>query len=129
MPNSLIDCGKLCSYMNTLEERADLLLAITVRFVRRLSTVRSRHGLIDFEESMIMKKLREVERVERLAASFQFDPLLCSQRAKGAAPASVVGWWFKGRALAVGATRHGSGDGAIGRWKRGAIGLERLKDC
>lgn len=83
MPNSLIDSGKLCSYMNTLEERADLLLAITVRFVRRLSTVRSRHGLIDFEESMIMKKLREVERVERLAASFEFDPLLCSQRAKG----------------------------------------------
>jgi hypothetical protein len=115
--------------MNTLEERADLLLAVNVRFVRRLSTVRSRHGLIDFEKSMIMKKLREVERVERLGASFEFDSLLCSQRAKGAAPASVVGWWFKGRALAVSAARHGSIDGARGRWKRGAIGLERLKDC
>ena len=28
---------------------------------------------------------------ERSAAWFEYDPLLCSQRAKGAAPASVAG--------------------------------------
>jgi len=40
------------------EKRADSLLpivciAITVRVVRRLSTVLGRHGLVDFEEGMI----------------------------------------------------------------------------
>jgi len=40
---------------------------------------------------MITLKLREVDRLERLAAWFQFDPLLWSQRAKGAASASVAG--------------------------------------
>ncbi len=59
--------------------------------MRRLSTVRGRHGLVDFEESMIILKLREVECSDRSATWFEFDPLLCSQRAKGAAPASVAG--------------------------------------
>ena len=40
---------------------------------------------------MIIWEVREVECSDRSAAWFQFDPLLCSQRAKGAAPASVAG--------------------------------------
>ena len=59
--------------------------------VRRLSTVPGCQGLVDFEESMIIYKLREVERSDRSAAWFEFDPLLCSQRATGAAPVSVTG--------------------------------------
>ena len=59
--------------------------------VRRLSTVPGLHGLVDFEESMIIWEAREVECSDRSAAWFRFDPLLCSQRAKGAAPASVAG--------------------------------------
>jgi hypothetical protein len=65
--------------------------AIFVRVVRRLSTVPSRHGLVDFEERMVIKKVREVERSERSAAWFKFDSPLCSQRAKGTASASVAG--------------------------------------
>ena len=61
------------------------------RVVRRLSTVAGRRWLVDFEESMIILKLREVDGFQRLATWFEFDPLLCSQRAKGAAPASVAG--------------------------------------
>jgi hypothetical protein len=59
--------------------------------VRRLSTVPDGRGLVDFVESMITQELRGVDRSERSAAWFRFDPLLCSQRAKGAAPASVAG--------------------------------------
>jgi hypothetical protein len=59
--------------------------------VWRLSTGLGRQRLVDFEVSVITWELREVERFERLAASFEFDPLLCSQRAKGTAPASVAG--------------------------------------
>ena len=67
------------------------MTALSVRVVRRLSTVPGRHGLVDFEQSMIIWKVREVDRSDRSAAWFEFDPLLCSQRAKGAAPASVAG--------------------------------------
>jgi len=67
------------------------LRRLSVRIVRRLSTVPGRHGLVDFEEGMIIYKVKEVDRSERSAAWFQFDPLLCSQRAKGAAAASVAG--------------------------------------
>jgi hypothetical protein len=67
------------------------MTALSVRVVRRLSTVPGRHGLVDFEESMITRELREVNRSERSAAWFECDPLLCSQRATGAAPASVAG--------------------------------------
>ena len=59
--------------------------------MRRLSTVPGHHELVDFEESMIIGEVREVECSDRSAAWFRLDPLLCSQRAKGAAPASVAG--------------------------------------
>lgn len=76
------------------------MTALSVRTVRRLSTVRGRHGLVDFEKSIIIWKLREVERSERSAAWCECDPLLCSQGAKGVAPASGAGlWWFKRRAI------------------------------
>ena len=70
---------------------AGVILPPSLPVVRRLSTVPGRHGLVDFEESMIIWKVREVECSDRSAAWFQIDPLLCSQRAKGAAPASVAG--------------------------------------
>ena len=59
--------------------------------VRRLSTVPGLHGLVDFEKSMIIWEVREVGCSDRSAAWFRFDPLLCSQRAKGAAPGSMAG--------------------------------------
>jgi hypothetical protein len=65
--------------------------ALSVKMVRRLSRVPARQGRVDFEEIMITRKLREVERSDRSAAWFEYDPLLCSQRATGAAPASVAG--------------------------------------
>ena len=46
---------------------------------------------------------------------------MCSQRAKGTASASVAGWWFKGRAIDVGATRHGRKCEPKRRLRRGAI--------
>jgi len=58
--------------------------------VRRLSTVRDRYGLVNFEESMLTREVREMERSDRSAAWFECDPLLCSQRAKGAAAASMA---------------------------------------
>lgn len=37
--------------------------------------------LVDFEESMIIQKLKEVDGFQRLATWLEFDLLLCSQRA------------------------------------------------
>jgi hypothetical protein len=36
--------------------------AITVRVVRRLSTVLGRHGFVDFEERMVIEEVEEVDR-------------------------------------------------------------------
>ena len=41
---------------------------LSLPVVRRLSTVPGRHELVDFEESMITEKLREVECSDRSAA-------------------------------------------------------------
>ena len=65
--------------------------ALSVRIVRRVSTVSGSHWLVDFNESTTTSKLRAVDRSGRSVAWFKFDPLLCSQRAKGAAPALVAG--------------------------------------
>jgi len=52
-----------------LQRRGDCA-DLSVRIVRRLSTVPGRQGLVDFEQSMIIWKVREVERSERSAAWF-----------------------------------------------------------
>jgi hypothetical protein len=91
--------------------------------------VLGRHGLVDFLERMVTQEGREVDAARKgQRPGSEFDPLLWSQRAEGAAPASVAGWWFKGRALDVGATRHGRQDRFKRRLRRGVISLERLKD-
>jgi len=108
---------------------AGVILPPSLPVVRRLSTVPGRQGLIDFEESMIIWEVREVECSDRSAAWFRFDPLLCSQRAKGAAPASVAGGWFKGRAIVLGASRHGRKMRARAKIEARGNQRGRLKDC
>jgi hypothetical protein len=101
-----------------------------VTAVRHLSTVLGRHGFVDFEERMVTKQLKEVERADRgqqpsssltrsCAASVQRAPLLLQWRGGGSRDALSI----------VGATRHGRKCEPRRRWRRGAIGLERLKDC
>jgi hypothetical protein len=92
--------------------------------------MRGRHGLVDFEERMVTKELKEVERADggqqlgssltrSCAASAQRVPLLLQLLGGGSRDALSI----------VGATRHGHKCEPRRRWRRGAISLERLKDC
>ena len=54
--------------------------------------MRARHELVDSEERMVIQEVREVDAARKgQQPGSEFDPLLCSQRAEGAAPASVAG--------------------------------------
>jgi hypothetical protein len=75
-PGSLDNGGSAEEIIKAAREALDVLTSIEVisppslPVVRRLSTVPGRHGLVDFEESMIIWEVREVECSHRSAAWF-----------------------------------------------------------